>query len=329
MSNIKETSALRQSRSYDPPDKSHGIGWKPKMDIIEKHLKLEKVQKDPEIESIISMVSEENIRNYISKITSFHTRHSKSSLIHDVAAMLKDKLIEMGNNNVIYHEYHEEGYDLKNVICTLNGYSDNVILVCAHYDSRMENLEDATSRAPGADDNASGMAVLLEIANVISKLHFKNTIQLAFFSGEEQGLWGSKHYAKFIKDNDIPLKKLINLDMVGYHSHEKQICIVERDIGNTHSTNNGLSELLAQKIEESAKTYTDISTVPGPIYSSDYMPFEDLGYVVVGGYDGGAENNPHYHSIHDEMVDIDIAFISKITKIILATILVEAKVQRL
>ena len=62
--------------------------------------------------------------------------------------------------SVNFHHYVEGGYNLKNVIYQKAGsLSDQLILVCAHYDSRMEDLEDMNSRAPGADDNASGVAV--------------------------------------------------------------------------------------------------------------------------------------------------------------------------
>ena len=316
---------MTREKSYSPPNKKIQPGLKPKMKFTDKGTVSDKNKVDPSIEAILSLVSESNIRDWLQKITSFHTRHSKSEFINEVATWLKNELAKMGLRDVRYHEYTESGYDLKNVVCNLNGESEKIILVCAHYDSRMENLEDAISRAPGADDNASGMAIVLEIANIISKFRFEKTIQLASFSGEEQGLWGSKHYAKFIKDNNISLHRLINLDMVGFHADENQVCIVERDIGNTHSTNDEHSELLAKNIEENARAYTNVTTLPGPIYDSDYMPFEELGYVVVGGYDGGAEKNPHYHSSKDEIVDIDINFVSNATKIILATLLQEAK----
>ena len=88
-------------------------------------------------------------------------------------------------------------YNLKNVICEKAGsLSDQVILVCAHYDSRMENLEDMNSRAPGADDNASGVAVLFRSSSANFNFKLRKEYQLVFFSGEEQGLWGSTHYAK-------------------------------------------------------------------------------------------------------------------------------------
>jgi Zn-dependent M28 family amino/carboxypeptidase len=281
---------------------------------------------DKIINEIISSISIANIERWINKITLFHTRHSKSKFIDEVSFWLKYELEKNGQTDVRFHHYTENGYNLKNVICHIRGISEKVILICAHYDSRMENLDDFRSRAPGADDNASGMSVILEISRVIAKLQFEYSIQLVFFSGEEQGQWGSKHYAKFIKDNNIPLQRLINLDMVGYCSSDNYDCVVERDIGNSNISNDHYSEVFAQSIEDIAKLNTTISTMPGPIYDSDYMPFEALGYVVVGIYDGGAENYPYYHSSKDESIYLDTKYVTEIAKIILVVLLKESKI---
>jgi Zn-dependent M28 family amino/carboxypeptidase len=284
---------------------------------------------DKTIKEIISSISITNMERWINKITLFHTRHSKSKFIDEVSFWLKHELEKNGQTDVRFHHYTEKGYNLKNVICHIRGLSDKVILVCAHYDSRMENLGDSKSRAPGADDNASGMSVILEISRVIANLQFEYSIQLVFFSGEEQGQWGSKHYAKFIKDNNVPLQRLINLDMVGYPSRDSYDCVVERDIGNSNILNDQYSEEFAQSIEEIAKLNTTINTIPGPIYDSDYMPFEALGYVVAGIYDGGAENYPYYHSSKDESIYLDTKYVSEIAKIILGILLKEGKIIRI
>jgi hypothetical protein len=66
--------------------------------------------------------------------------------------------------------------------------------------------------------------------------------------------------------------------------------------------------------------------MPGPIYDSDYMPFEALGYVVAGLYDGGAENYPYYHSSKDESIYLDTKYMTEIAKIVLVLLLKEGKI---
>jgi Peptidase family M28 len=311
---------------YPQPDKrkGHRIASLPS---DKRHLKSTRPSSiDKSIESIVSSISRSNIERWINDLASFHTRHTKSRFIDEAANWLKGELEKVSETNVTFHNYTESGYKLKNVICQKTGSSDNVILVCAHYDSRMENLEDAESRAPGADDNASGVAVVLEIARLISKLTLEKSIQLVFFSGEEQGLWGSKHYAKHLKDNNVNLHRLINLDMVGFPSaNGKHIVTIERDMGNAVPTNDQDSQTFAQIMEQVAVDYTDLDIMLGPIYDSDYMPFEALGYVAIGGYDGGAtDENTHYHSTTDEVSFVDMDYVVSITKMVLVTVLKEA-----
>jgi Zn-dependent M28 family amino/carboxypeptidase len=318
---------MQETKSYNPPDKRKRPSYVPSItDDKTKTIAKKETIADPFIKSIITSVSKTNIGAWINTLASFHTRHTKSIFIDKVANWIKEELEKNGQTDIRFHNYTESGYDLKNVIYTKQGSSNNMILVCGHYDSRMEDLEDSESRAPGADDNASGIAVILEVARLLSQVQLQNTIQLAFFSGEEQGLWGSKHYSKYLKDNDISLYRLINLDMVGYPPLGKHIITIERDTGNIVSSNDRESEEFSQIMEEIAKTYTDLDIRQGPIYDSDYTPFEALGYVAIGGYDEGATyENIHYHSSTDEPSFVNIEYVTSVAKMVLATVLKESK----
>jgi Zn-dependent M28 family amino/carboxypeptidase len=324
---MKITKHNNNDNWYPPPDKRKGS---PIASIRSKKRHPERARSlsiDKSIDSIASSVSRNNIEKWINDLASFHTRHSKSKYIDDVANWLKDELGKISQADINFHGYKEGGYKLKNIICQKTGsLSDEVIVVCAHYDSRMEDLEDMNSRAPGADDNASGVAVILEVARLISHLNLEKTIQLVFFSGEEQGLWGSKHYAKHLKDNNVALHRLINLDMVGFPpANGKHTVTIERDMGNAVPINDQDSQSFADMMEQMALDYTNLDVILGPIYDSDYMPFEALGYVTVGGYDGGVtDENTHYHSTTDEVSFVDMDYVVSITKMVLATVLKEA-----
>jgi Zn-dependent M28 family amino/carboxypeptidase len=288
--------------------------------------------RDKFIDSQIEVVSQTRIETWINRLTSsFPTRHSKSRFINQVAEWLKKEFENIGLTNVYFHNYNKSNYQLKNVICNKQGENDKVILICAHYDSRMKDLEDAESSAPGADDNASGVAVVLETARVLLQLDLYYSIQFVLFSGEEQDLWGAEEYAHYVKGNNIDIHRVINLDMVGYPPLGQQIINIEREIGNTGSacnrvsSNDKESETFARTMEEMASVYTNLIAVKGPIYGSDYCPFENRGYVVTGLYDEGQRNNPHYHSSDDLPSDLDMGYITSVTKLIVATILKEAR----
>jgi len=108
---------------------------------------------------------------------------------------------------------------LTNVYAILRGtdpaQAKRMVLVTGHYDSRNLNILDDHGAAPGANDDASGVAVSLECARALSKLKFPGTIVFAAVAGEEQGLVGSGHLAKLAKDEGWDLEAVLNNDIVG------------------------------------------------------------------------------------------------------------------
>ena len=92
---------------------------------------------DEYISSQVKLIDENNIQSHINEITTFHNRHSKSNFIHQVAEWIRNKLTGFGysENDLFYHEYIEQDYQLKNLVCIKKGVSDKTILLCAHYDT--------------------------------------------------------------------------------------------------------------------------------------------------------------------------------------------------
>jgi Zn-dependent M28 family amino/carboxypeptidase len=316
-------------KHYPPPNKSKKVYVKPVPYPIEKSKKI-----DDEIESILKTVSTDTIKSWVLKLSSYHTRHSKSKYIHDVADWLRGEFVSMGYDDVDFHTYTENidgnSYDLQNVYCNKNGINDKFILICAHYDSRMKNLGDSESRAPGANDNASGVSAILEIARIVKNHRLEYPLQFVLFSGEEQGLLGSKHYAKFVKDNNVNVYRLINLDMIAYPAFNPGKIIIEID--NNKPEHNQVKENDQDSIEfgkvmADMSYYTDLQINLGSIYDSDYEPFEAEGFVVIGAYDGSAQEdqNPHYHDSSDTPDLIDWNYLTSVTKMVLATVLKVAK----
>src|SRR5215469_11658178 len=109
--------------------------------------------------------------------------------------------------------------EITNVYALLQGRNSEdakrVVLVTGHYDSRNSDALDGKGFAPGANDDASGTAVSLECARVLSKLKFPGTIVLLTVAGEEQGLYGSKHFAEFAKSQGWDIEAVLNNDIVG------------------------------------------------------------------------------------------------------------------
>jgi Zn-dependent M28 family amino/carboxypeptidase len=290
---------------------------------------------DDEIVSLIDQVLLENLKSKLIKLSSYHTRHTKSACINTVAEWLKDEFECIGYKDVSYHHYKEKlgtsECNLKNIICKKDGNYNKSILLCAHYDSRMSKEDDYNSRAPGANDNASGVSAVLEIARILYNVSTEYSIQFVLFSGEEQNLVGSKHYSEYIKENDIDIFRLINLDMIGHPYPEPGKIIIEVDNQDNYrynkvQENDNNSIKLGKLMRNIISAYTNLQFEPGLIYSSDYEDFESKGFVVVGVYDGGAVDsgpyrNSDYHSITDTPDKIVWNYLTSVTKIVLATII--------
>jgi hypothetical protein len=106
---------------------------------------------------------------------------------------------------------------ITNVIATLRGDTapNRVYVVSGHYDSRVTDVMDATTDAPGADDDASGVAAVMELARVMATRHTEATITFVAVAGEEQGLYGSAYLAKQLKDTGVDVQGMFSNDIIG------------------------------------------------------------------------------------------------------------------
>jgi Peptidase family M28 len=284
------------------------------------------------ISSIVDQVNSTKLKKWVDDLSSFHTRHTKSEYIENAAYWLKDEIQSVCKGRVYFHNFTQidqgTSHNLKNIICNQEGSTaddnnDHLILISAHYDSRMQDINQTNARAPGADDNASGVAAVLELARVLSKFDLKSNIQFVLFSGEEQGQWGSTAYVKDLQtnNNNTKLNLVLNLDMIGYPPQGSNKVAVEYDLGNRVLVNDRYSSVVAEFIKHIALESTNLEPVLDILGKSDYTPFEAFGYTVVGVHDGGSELNPNYHSSSDTPDTLDIEYLSSTTKLVLATIL--------
>ena len=199
---------------------------------------------DPAIAQAIAQISSDMVHADIEKLVSFHNRSTLSSMDTDLPpgtgiTAAADWLfaeytkisaacggcLEVKRDDFIEPASHAPGSRitrdtrLQNIYAVLKGtdpaQASRRILVTGHYDSRGNDVSDTHGGAPGANDDASGVAVSLESARVLSKLKFPATIVFAAVAGEEEGLNGSKHLAKLAKSEGWSLEAVLNNDIVG------------------------------------------------------------------------------------------------------------------
>jgi hypothetical protein len=193
---------------------------------------------DPDIKAIVSYISAERIQRSIYVLASFKTRHTLSDPLSSgdaiggalswIQAELKRVSADSGGRLRVELDSFEqppappripEAVQITNVVATLPGSdpasAGRILVVSGHYDSRATNPLDAASAAPGADDDASGTASVLEIARVMSHFKFPATIVFLAVAGEEQGLNGSTHWAQGAKARGAEIEAMLDNDIIG------------------------------------------------------------------------------------------------------------------
>ena len=173
---------------------------------------------DSVITIITSTVNPDSVRFFIQSLQDFQTRFLLADTRDAVALWIKDQFLQMGFADVVIDSFQYQGTWQKNVVATLQGiYEPQVYnIVGGHHDSYSSG--DPMVFAPGADDNASGTAAVLEIARVIKANNYQpeSTIKFITFAAEEYGLWGSKDYAEKALISGMNIKIMINHDMISH-----------------------------------------------------------------------------------------------------------------
>jgi hypothetical protein len=165
------------------------------------------------ITRMIDTMNATNMYGTISDLQSIYTRVYGSAGNKQAQTYLYDKLSANPRLRV-----HYEAGNFSNIIATLPGTdpSAGIVVVGAHYDSRSVNLTDVNLRAPGAADNAAGVAVVCELARVMSQHRFIHTIDFALWNAEEQGMIGSRAYADAAAANHVNVSLYLNYDGACY-----------------------------------------------------------------------------------------------------------------
>ncbi len=192
---------------------------------------------DQQIADIVAKISPQRIAKHIDTLVQFSTRHTLSETESDVRGIgaarrwiqreLKACSDAQGGRLLVeMDEFIEPAgrrlptpTTLVNVVATLPGTSDSsrdrMLVVSGHYDSRNSDVLDATGESPGANDDASGVAAVMELACVMSAYKFDATLVFMAVSGEEQGLLGAAHWARNARSKGLRIEAMLTNDIIG------------------------------------------------------------------------------------------------------------------
>ena len=246
------------------------------------------------VQEIVGQIHPDSVLSHVQRLQDFWSRYSTFDSCFAAAAYIGDKFIDYGCDSV-YFQDHVPGH-APNVIAIKRGalYPDSIYtVICGHFDAISDQ---APWIAPGADDNASGTAGVIEAARVMKDYDFEYSVRYIAFSGEEFGLYGSHNYATEARARGDSILGVFNADMIAYVDAQPESLEVIAKISNP------ACEPLADFFIAAADTYTSILTRKNMVNFapySDHSPFWDNGYVALCSIEDNPPVNPHYHLTSD------------------------------
>jgi hypothetical protein len=331
------------------------------------------VVKDSNISLMLNEVSPANLEAIVKKLVSFHTRHtlsdttSKTTGIGAARTWIKSEFEKYGASSggrlqVSYDTFTQPADGrritapvvLKNVMAVLPGTDPNdkrMLMVSGHYDSRVTDVMNIKDFSPGANDDASGVAAVMEMCRILSKQKFSSTIVFVAMVGEEQGLYGATNLAKRAKEEGWNVHLLMNNDIVGNSygmetdiKDNKSVRIFSEGVptGETPAQaaartsagteNDGKASQAARYIKEVAERYVDQLEVK-LIYrrdrylrGGDHTPFSLQGFTAVRITEMNEDFNRQHQDVRTEKgfkfgdlpEYVDYNYLQKVTRMNLA-----------
>ncbi len=302
------------------------------------------IQRDPVIEKMVNEVNSDSLKSYINSMVSFGTRQTMSSVTDKKRGIGAARNWVLSKFNAFAKNANgrmtcyvdtttlqpdgrriTEPTNLGNTMAILKGTDlndDRIFLISGHLDSRVTDVLNKTSDAPGANDDGSGAAAVIECARIMSQQQFGATIIFVTVSGEEQGLLGANFLAKQMADKKWNLEAMLNNDIMGSNNSSETNIIdntrvrvfseglpafetekTATSIRNYGLENDGKARQLARYVKETGERYVDNLQVV-MVYRNDrflrggdHTPFVQKGFAAVR----ITEMNENYEHQHQDV----------------------------
>jgi len=324
----------------------------------------------PAIAQLVAGISPQRIEAHVRKLVSFQTRHTMSDTVSDtqgigaarrwIKAELERCGAQAGGRLQVAFDSHvtpvskriSRPTEIVNVVATLPGSdpqsAQRIYVVSGHYDSRATDVMDASGNAPGANDDASGTAAVIEMACVMARQRFDATLVFMAVAAEEQGLLGSGHWAQQAKLKQLNIAGMLNNDIIGSSRADdgtvdggqvrlfaegipavKEMSDGVRGLVATGGENDSISRQLARHVKQVGERYVPgfkvnvIQRADRYLRGGDHMPFLAQGYAALRltepnedfahqHQDVRVENGVQYGDL-PQFVDYD--YVAKVTRV--------------
>ncbi|MBN1634308.1 MAG: M20/M25/M40 family metallo-hydrolase [Ignavibacteria bacterium] len=275
----------------------------------------------PKIDSIVNLVSTSSICKFNRELSGdtlttigglpYHIISRKYNSPHNIKAA--QYIFEKFQSFGLMTYYQQHNATNINVIAKKTGtkYPNQKYLITAHYDDWSTN---STDTVPGADDNASGVAAVLEAARLLANLNPEYTIEFIAFDEEEIGLYGSKGYADSSYARGDSILGVLNMDMISWDGNND---------GKMSVYLNNASNTIADEFIRTVQLYNINLTCTKSYNSggSDHYYFWQRGYKAITLIEVGSDFNPYYHTRQDTFDKFNLTYFTNITKAATATFL--------
>lgn len=248
------------------------------------------LEAEPLIQNMVDAVSISRINADVQRLQNFVTRYSRHDSCRAAAQWIRSQFESFGIDSVYFHEW--DPIYSPNVVAVLPGvaHPERIVVIGGHYDSITSN----TANAPGADDNASGTACIVECARILSQYQFDYTVTFIAFSAEEQGLIGSEAYASAAAARGDEIVAMIAVDMIGY--------VAPGDAVDLDIIDDVYSAWLRERVIQVGALYVPgFSIVHGWLTSgsSDHKSFWRHGYDAIMFFEDSGSYSPYIHTAND------------------------------
>ncbi|MCL4540692.1 MAG: M28 family metallopeptidase [Bacteroidetes bacterium] len=277
---------------------------------------------DPWVKQFVDLIGENGFRQRINQLANYHTRHSLSSDYASVIRSCRDQLEAM-NYRTHLQEVTIGSKSSHNLIADKAGAGSleqqQIVVIAAHLDSInwiAHGSPDAP--APGADDNGSGSAGLLEIAGALQNHAFTQSLRFVLFCGEEEGLYGSQQYVQAMFQSErARMKAVVNMDMIGgLNTHTPSVTLESSD---------KYSEMI-DVLVNAGHVYTSLEIETSWHYfDSDHVPFIDAGIPAVLTIEGADTSNHYIHSPDDILAHVNYSLALEVLRMNTAFIAINAR----
>ena len=264
---------------------------------------------DTFVQRVISQVNPDSLESKIQRLQDFYSRWVYNDSCRSAERYVYDYFRALELDSAELWPITWEGDTWYNPIGLIRGrvHPEKYIVICGHVDSRSF---EPTAYAPGAEDDASGLALVMEAARVLKRERPELSIYFLGEPGEEVGFIGAYYFAYRLRQQNADVLAVLNFDMIAYPGGEFGVSL-------HHDT---LSQSLAQFQADMVETYTGIDCdVDHNPYNSDQYAFQQLGFRASVGHELG-EFDPHWHTPWDTLGNLSMPLLAEIARGTLAAV---------